>query len=92
MTDGSRPHVRVYTRRWCGYCVAARRLLAKLGIEFEEIPLDDRPGLRQTLSNENNQWSTLPMIFINDDFVGGYTDLARIHRRGQLESLLEGPP
>jgi glutaredoxin len=30
------------------------------------------------------------MIFIGEHFVGGYTELARIHRQGQLESLLEG--
>lgn len=85
------PRIRVYTRRWCGYCHAARRLLTKLRIDFEEIPLDDQPDLRRTLSEANNHWPTLPMIFIDEHFVGGYTDLARTHRRGQLESLLEGP-
>ena len=84
------PTVRVYTRRWCGYCYAARRLLTKLEIDFEEIPLDGKPETRRSLSEANNHWSTLPMIFIGDHFVGGYADLARIHRRGQLEPLLEG--
>jgi len=84
------PTVRVYTRRWCGYCYAARRLLTKLEIDFEEIPLDGKSEIRRSLSEANNHWSTLPMIFIGDRFVGGYTELARIHRRGQLEPLLEG--
>lgn len=82
--------VRLYTRRWCGYCFAARRLLTKLEVEFEEIPLDHKPDLRQSLSNANNHWPTLPMIFIGEHFVGGYTDLARLHRRRGLRSLLEG--
>ena len=30
------------------------------------------------------------MIFVGDTFVGGYTELARLHRRGHLKSLLEG--
>jgi len=84
------PSVRVYTRRWCGYCYAARRFLTKLEIDFDEIPLDDKPEIRRSLSEANNNWSTLPMIFIGDHFVGGYNDLARIHRQGQLEPLLEG--
>ncbi len=75
------PTVRVYTRRWCGYCHAARRLLTKLEIDFEEIPLDGEPEIRRSLSEANNHWPTLPMIFIGDHFVGGYTDLALIHRR-----------
>jgi len=78
--------VRLYTRRWCGFCFAARRLLTKLDIDFEEIPLDGDRELRRSLSKANNHWPTLPMIF-----VGGYTELARVHRNGQLESLLEGP-
>jgi glutaredoxin 3 len=86
----STPEVRIYTRRWCGYCFAARRMLTKLKIDFEEIPLDRDPELRRSLSEANNHWSTVPMIFIGDHFVGGFTDLARIHRKGQLETLLEG--
>lgn len=82
--------VRVYTRRWCGYCWAARRLLTKLEIDFEEIPLDGKSELRRSLSEANNHWSTLPMIFIGEHFVGGYTELVRIHRGGRLEPLLEG--
>lgn len=83
--------IRLYTRRWCGYCFAARRLLTKLEIDFEEIPLDGNPELRQSLSEANNHWRTVPMIFIGEHFVGGYTELAGLHRRGHLESLLEGP-
>ena len=85
------PAVRVYTRRWCGYCFAARRLLTKLGIDYEEISLDGEHELRRTLSEDNNHWPTLPMIFVGEHFVGGYTDLARIHRKGQLKSLMKGP-
>jgi len=83
--------VRVYTRRWCGFCFATRRLLTKLDIDFQEIHLDGDHELRRSLSEANNNWPTLPMIFVGEHFVGGYTELARVHRNGQLESLLEGP-
>jgi len=84
------PTVRFYTRRWCVYCFAARRLLTKLEIDFEEIPLDDDPELRRSLSEANNSWPTVPMVFIGEHFVGGYTELARLHRQGHLETLVEG--
>ncbi len=83
--------VRLYTRGWCGYCVAARRILTKLEIDFNEVPLDDDPELRRSLSEANSHWPTLPMIFIGEDFIGGYTELSRLIRRGQLTALLEGP-
>ena len=84
------PVVRLYTRRWCGYCFAARRLLTKLGIDFSEIALDRNPELRRSLSEANDNWPTVPMIFIGDVFVGGYTELARLNRSGRLDSLMEG--
>lgn len=80
----------LYTRRWCGYCFAARRLLKKLMIDFDEIPLDGKAEFRRSLSEANNNWPTLPMVFVGERFVGGYTDLVRLHRRGGLKSLLEG--
>ena len=76
--------VTIYTRRLCPYCIAARRLLSSLGLEFEEIRLDGRPELRRDLSDANGGWSTVPMIFAGDRFIGGYDDLRRMHRDGDL--------
>ncbi len=82
--------VRLYTRRWCGYCTAARWLLGHRKIEYEEIPLDENPELRRSVSQANGNWPTVPMIFIGEHFVGGYRELARLKRCGELDSLLEG--
>ena len=90
MTGAGAPTVRLYTRRWCGYCIAARRLLRKLAIDFEEIRLDGDPELRREISEAARDWPTVPMIFIDERFIGGYTELARLHRRGDLAKLMEG--
>ena len=79
--------VRLYTRRWCGYCFAARRLFTRLGVDFEEIALDGQPGLRREVSERAGNWPTVPMIFIGDGFIGGYREAAELHRRGELEHL-----
>ena len=39
--------IKVYTRRTCSYCVAAKQLLRSKGVEFEEIGLDNDPQLLQ---------------------------------------------
>lgn len=82
------PVVRVYTTRSCPYCVAAKRLLESLGSPFEEVQLDDRPELRAELSRANGNWSTVPMVFVGDEFIGGYDDTARLHREGRLAPML----
>jgi glutaredoxin 3 len=88
MTGVVRPSVRLYSRSWCGYCFAARRLLRKLDAVVDEIDLSRNPALRRSLAEENGNWPTLPMVFIGDRFVGGYRELANLRRSGELESLL----
>jgi glutaredoxin 3 len=33
----------------------------------------------------------VPQIFINDDCIGGYTELATLESNGQLDKLLDQP-
>jgi len=87
MAPESSVPVRLYTRRWCVYCFAARRLFTRLGADFEEIALDGQPVLRQEISKQSGNWPTVPMIYIGDRFIGGYQEAARLHRRGELEQM-----
>jgi len=79
--------VRIYTRRWRGYCFAARRLLTRLGVDFEEIALDGQPELPREISDHAGNWRTVPIIFVGDRFIGGYQEAAELDRRGVLEKL-----
>jgi glutaredoxin 3 len=98
MTAIDEPPVTLYTRRWCGYCFAVRRLLDQLGIQYEETPLDRQPELRNRVSKMAGGWPTVPLIFIGERFVGGYAEIAALHRRGELVPMVEasdpniGPP
>lgn len=76
--------VKVYTTQVCPYCVQAKRLLSQVGLPYEEIGLDDKPDLRQKLSEENRGYRTVPMIFIDGAFIGGYTELMQLHQQGKL--------
>lgn len=79
--------VTMYSTRFCPYCVAARRLLTDKGVSFEDIPVDSDPQLRRQMSERAGR-RTVPQIWIGDTHVGGYTDLAALEQRGELDRLL----
>ena len=76
--------IRVYSTRWCGYCVRAKMLLDDKGLAYEEINLDDDPTFRQTLLDLTGGW-TVPQILIDGEPIGGYTELWRLDREGRLD-------
>jgi glutaredoxin 3 len=79
--------VRIYSTRWCGYCVRAKALLDARGIDYEEISLDDEPAFRQKLFELTGGW-TVPQILIDDRPIGGYGELWRLDREGGLAERL----
>ncbi|HWJ33483.1 MAG TPA: glutaredoxin domain-containing protein [Gaiellaceae bacterium] len=79
--------VTIYSTRWCGYCVRAKALLEARAIEYEEISLDDDPGFRQKLFDLTGAW-TVPQILIDEQPIGGYTELWRLDREGRLAERL----
>lgn len=80
--------VLIYTTSVCAYCDAAKKLLRSLNVEYEETKLDGKDALRQKLSQENNGWRTVPMIFIQGKFIGGFDDLNKLHKTGALQKFL----
>lgn len=85
--DTAAPPVTIYTTSLCTYCAAAKRLLMKLGIPHREVDLTRDHDLRERLSRENGDYRTVPMIFIQGRFIGGYTELSAIQRAGGLAHL-----
>lgn len=77
--------VKVYTRTHCSYCVMAKNLLTARNIPFEEIDLTDQQELRDKIARPHH-WHTLPMIFIDDDFVGGFRELHELDKSGGLKT------
>ncbi len=79
----------VYTTTVCAYCQAAKRFLTQKGMAYREVDLTRDPDLRQKLANDHEGYRTVPMIFIGDEFIGGYTDLAELDRQGLLETKVK---
>ncbi|WP_438969650.1 glutaredoxin 3 [Methylophaga sp.] len=77
----------VYSSAHCPYCVMAKQLLERKGVDYQEIRVDLDPSKREEMMKKSQQ-RTVPQIFINNKAVGGYTDLVEIDRAKQLDSLL----
>ena len=80
--------IRLYTTRWCPYCLMAKRLLGDKGVRYEEIPVDGDPARREQMRQEAGGGWTVPQIFIGDRHIGGFDDMAALDRRGELDPLL----
>ncbi len=72
----------------CPYCDRAKNLLDGKGIPFEVIDLTDKMDELQAWK-EKTGWKTVPMIFINDTLVGGYTDLKALDEEGKLDEMVK---
>ncbi len=79
--------IQVYSTRWCGFCVRAKALLDAKGIPYDEIRLDEDSAFRQKLHELTGGW-TVPQIVIDGDPIGGYTELWKLDRSGQLDERL----
>jgi glutaredoxin 3 len=79
--------VQIYSTDWCPYCSAAKSLLDDKGAPYEEIDVTD-PTLRVAMVERAHGRRTVPQIFIGETHVGGYDELARLERRGELDPLL----
>lgn len=79
--------VELYSSQHCPYCVMAKQLLDRKGVVYTEIRVDLDPAKRQEMMNKSRQ-RTVPQIFINNESIGGYTELVAINNSKRLDSLL----
>ena len=78
----------IYTRQFCGYCAAAKKLLETKGVAFNEFDATYAPDLRQEMIKRADGRNTFPQIFIDGKHVGGCDDLHALERAGKLDPLL----
>jgi len=77
----------MYSTRFCPYCVRARGLLDDKQVSYTDIAVDQRPDLRREMVERSGRY-TVPQIWIGEQHVGGYDDLALLERQGRLDELL----
>ena len=78
----------IYSTTVCPYCIRAKQLLERKGVAYKEINLsNEAPDVRVELMQRTNH-RTVPQIFINDQFIGGFDQLYALKREGKLNELL----
>jgi glutaredoxin 3 len=82
--------IEIYTRPGCGYCSAAKSLLARKKAAFTEFDVATEPSRRQEMYDRAGRGSTFPQIFVGKTHVGGCDELYALDRAGQLDALLAG--
>ncbi|HEX8826264.1 MAG TPA: glutaredoxin 3 [Archangium sp.] len=80
--------VTTYTKTYCGYSKRAKALLSEKGVEFDDIDVTDDESRFAEMVERTGGSSTVPQIFIAGRHIGGFTELAELDERGELDGLL----
>ena len=79
----------IYTGPMCNFCSAAKHLLNKKKISYEEINIGYDEKKREEMLKKSNGAKTIPQIFIEEKHVGGYVELKALENKGELDNLLK---
>jgi glutaredoxin 3 len=80
--------VTIYSKENCPYCVHAKQLLDSKNVKYNEIRIDLDETKRDEMLQLSGGRRTVPQIFINDQAIGGFDDLAALAKSGELDKLL----
>ncbi len=89
MTDNRPQSARIvmYGTEYCSYCAAARMLLKKKGVDWEEISISGDEDKRREMMDRSGG-RTVPQIFIDGKSIGGFDDLYSLEKDGRLDAIL----
>ena len=82
-------NITMYTGPLCNFCDAAKRLLLRNNLKFEEIDISTKSGLIDEMIKKANGKRTIPQIFFDDHHVGGYRELRELEKSGELLNLIK---
>jgi glutaredoxin 3 len=77
--------IKMYTKGYCSFCFAAKNLLAKRGLAFEEISVMGNATAEKEM-RQLTGGNTVPQILIDNKPIGGYSELAELDMDGKLQS------
>jgi glutaredoxin 3 len=80
--------VEIYTKIFCGYCAAAKRLLTSKGVDFEEYDITLGGPKRTEMLQRAKGRTSVPQIFIDGVHIGGSDDVHALDDDGKLDPML----
>jgi glutaredoxin 3 len=78
-------NAKIYIKPSCPFCVKAVAVLKQRGIKAEVFDVSSNPKLRAKISQSVGGYKTVPMIFLDDKFVGGCSELLALVASGKLK-------
>ena len=81
--------ITIYTGPVCNYCDAAKRLLKRNSLEFNEIDVSSGPEILNEMINKTNGKRTIPQIFFDNEHIGGYVEIRELEKNKKLIEFLK---
>ena len=82
--------VTIYGDDSCAYCAAARMLLTKKGVRFDDIVVSRDADRFAEMESRSGGRRSVPQIFVGNNHVGGFDELCSLDKSGELDRLLAG--
>ena len=78
----------MYTSSYCPFCNNAEQLLSNKGFVIDEkIYVDQDPEVLSSMMKITGK-RTVPQIFIDENYIGGFDELRKIDLSGELDRML----
>jgi glutaredoxin 3 len=82
-------NITIYTGPQCNYCEAAKKLLARNNVTYNEINIATVDGAMDEMIKKANGKRTIPQIFFDDQHIGGYDEVRSLEKENKLKDLLK---
>lgn len=73
---------------FCGACVRAKKMLSQKQMPFLNIDISDDEKFQECLFRSTNI-NTIPQVFVNKKFIGGFMELKYLTDTKLLEDLVQ---
>ena len=83
------PRVTVYSTANCAFCSKAKSMLSKWNIDYSEIRIDTDESALAKFREVTKGARTVPQILIDDNLIGGFSELTELHMDGELDKLMK---
>ncbi|CDU25127.1 probable GRX1-glutaredoxin [Sporisorium scitamineum] len=87
--------VAVFSKSYCPYCSQAKSVIDKLGLDKSKVGIleldqmgSEGSDIQAYLQDKTGQ-RTVPNIFINQNHLGGCSDLLDAQKSGKLQKLIQ---
>ena len=83
------PKTEIYTLSWCPYCRKSKAFFRSKEISYKEYQIDDNQSKKAEMQERSGGEKTVPQIFIDNKYIGGYSELIEAKDKGELSNLLD---